>query len=72
MDCIDSPTFYVITMYHCLSVCLSVCLSFCWPDTFLFIFTLNWIAMLGIEYFGNLEHYCFKKNDLSQIFSVDL
>ena len=21
----------------------------------------NWIAMLGIEYFDNLEHYCFEK-----------
>ena len=27
--------------------------------------------MLGIEYFGNLEHYCFEKNVISD-FSVDL
>ena len=25
--------------------------------------------MLGIEYFGNLEHYCFKKNVISNFFS---
>ena len=25
--------------------------------------------MLGIEYFGNLEHYCFKKNAISDFFS---
>ena len=25
--------------------------------------------MLGIEYFGNLEHYCFKKNVISDFFS---
>ena len=24
--------------------------------------------MLGIEHFGNLEHYCFKKNVISDIF----
>ena len=23
----------------------------------------------GFEYFGNLEHYCFKKYDISDIFS---
>ena len=25
--------------------------------------------MLGIEYFGNLEHYCFKKNVIADFFS---
>ena len=25
--------------------------------------------MLGIRYFGNLEHYCFKKNVISAFFS---
>ena len=25
--------------------------------------------MLGIEYFGNLEHYCFEKNVISDFFS---
>ena len=25
--------------------------------------------MLGIEYFGNLEHYCYKKNVISDFFS---
>ena len=25
--------------------------------------------MLGIEYFGNLEHYCFKKMVISDFFS---
>ena len=25
--------------------------------------------MLGIEYFGNLEHYCFKKNVIAGFFS---
>ena len=24
--------------------------------------------MLGIEYFGNLEHYCFEKNVISDFF----
>ena len=33
------------------------CLAEIWIS-YLF-FTLNWIVMLGIEYFGNLEHYCF-------------
>ena len=28
--------------------------------------------MLGIEYFGNLEHYCFKKNVISDFFSRSL
>ena len=23
----------------------------------------NWIVMIGIEYFRNLEHYCFEKYD---------
>ena len=32
-------------------------------------FTLKWIVMLGIEYFGNLEHYWFKKNVISDFFS---
>ena len=31
-------------------------------------FTLNWIVMLGIKYFRNLEHYCFKKNVISDFF----
>ena len=31
----------------------------------------NWIVMLGIEYFGNLEHYCFEKYDISD-FSVNV
>ena len=26
--------------------------------------------MLGIEYFGNLEHYCFKKNVISIFFQL--
>ena len=26
--------------------------------------------MLGIEYFGNLEHYCFKKNVISDFFQL--
>ena len=34
-----------------------------------YFFTLNWIVMLEIEYFGNLEHYCFKKNVISDFFS---
>ena len=25
--------------------------------------------MLGIEYFGTIEHYCFKKNVISDFFS---
>ena len=25
--------------------------------------------MLGIEYFGNLKHYCFEKYDISDFFS---
>ena len=25
--------------------------------------------MFGIDYFGNLEHYCFKKNVISDFFS---
>ena len=25
--------------------------------------------MLGIEYFGNFEHYCFKKNVIPDFFS---
>ena len=25
--------------------------------------------MLGIEYFGNLEHYCFEKYDITNFFS---
>ena len=36
---------------------------------FLFIFKLNWIVMLGIEYFGNLEHCCFEKNVISDFLS---
>ena len=28
--------------------------------------------MLGIEYFGNLEHYCFKKNVVSDFFSLSV
>ena len=24
--------------------------------------------MLGIKYFGHLEHYCFEKNDMSDFF----
>ena len=28
----------------------------------IYFFTLNWIVTLGIEYFGNLETYCFEKN----------
>ena len=31
-------------------------------------FTLNWIAMLGIKYFGHHEHYCFEKNVVSDFF----
>ena len=29
----------------------------------------SWIMMLGIEYFGNLEHYCFEKYDIWEFFS---
>ena len=39
---------------------LRACLAEIWISCLLF--TLNWIAMLGIKYFGHLEHYCFKKN----------
>ena len=28
--------------------------------------------MLGIEYFGNFEHYCFKKNVFSDFFSLSV
>ena len=45
------------------------CLAEIWISCL--FFTLNWIAMLGIKYFGHLEHYCFEKM-LSQIFPVDL
>ena len=45
------------------------CLAEIWISCL--IFTLNWIVMLGIEYFGHLEHYCFEKNVISD-FSVDL
>ena len=30
---------------------------------------IDWIVMLGIEYFGNLEHYCFEKYDIWEFFS---
>ena len=43
------------------------CLAEIWISCL--FFTLNWIVMLGIEYFGNLEHYCFKKNIISDFFS---
>ena len=36
---------------------------------FLPIFRLNWIVMLGNEYFDKLEHYCFEKYDVSDLFS---
>ena len=29
---------------------------------------LNWIAMLGIKYFGHFEHYCFEKNVILDFF----
>ena len=35
----------------------------------IYFFTLNWIVTLGIEYFGNLETYCFEKNVNSDFFS---
>ena len=28
--------------------------------------------MFGIEYFGNLEHYCFEKYDISDFFSPSM
>ena len=43
------------------------CLAEIWISC-LFL-TLNWIVMLGIEYFGNLEHCCYKKNAISDFFS---
>ena len=43
------------------------CLAKIWISCL--FFTLNWIVMLGIEYFCNLEHYCFKKNVFSEFFS---
>ena len=45
------------------------CLAEIWISCL--FFTLNWIVMLGIEYFGNLEHYYFKRNAISD-FSVNL
>ena len=42
------------------------CLAEIWIS--FFIFTLNWIAMLEIKYFGHLEHYCFEKNVISDFF----
>ena len=38
------------------------CLAEIWISCL--FFTLNWIVMLGIKYFGHLEHYCFEKNDI--------
>ena len=43
------------------------CLAEIWISCL--FFTLNWIVMLGIEYFGNLEHNCLKKNVISDFFS---
>ena len=43
------------------------CLAEIWISCL--FFTLNWIVMIGIENFGNLEHYCFKKNVISDFFS---
>ena len=43
------------------------CLAEIWISCL--FFTLNWIAMLGIKYFGHLEHYCFEKNAISIFFS---
>ena len=43
------------------------CLAEIWISCL--FFTLNWNAMFGIEYFGNLEHYCFKKNVISDFSS---
>ena len=43
------------------------CLAEIWISCI--FFTLNWIVLLGFEYFGNLEHCCFKKNVISEIFS---
>ena len=43
------------------------CLAEIWISCL--FFTLNWIVMLGIKYFGNLEHYCLKKNIISDFFT---
>ena len=40
-------------------------------EFFYLFFTLNWIVVLGVEYFGSLEHYLFEKNAISD-FLVDL
>ena len=42
------------------------CLAEIWISCL--FFTLNWIAMPGIKYFGHLEHYCFEKNNISDFF----